>query len=205
MPHYHYDTPNLSPRLNACRDQQTEYRYRDSTEAAARQVCESTTAYGLETSSMEVEEIQSRSASVVHRNGQNMCGSDDCCGSRLDRVFLDRRAQTTPVPPGAEAFTAGPVDVPTTASAAAVRITVPVRADVTATAPDDEALTAELLVCGDPECENQPCLAEPGQTTVLSHPLLPAWSVAAKTRNRFYHTPYYRTPDCREYGSNTRL
>ena len=26
----------------------------------------------METSSMEVEEVQSRSASVVHRNGQNM-------------------------------------------------------------------------------------------------------------------------------------
>ena len=61
--------------------------------------------------------------------------------------FFDRRAQTTSVPPGAKAFTAGPVDIPATASAAAVRTTVrvPVPADVTATAPDANALTAELL------------------------------------------------------------
>ena len=31
---------------------------------------------------MEVEEVHSRSASVVHRNG------DNCCSSRLDRVFF---------------------------------------------------------------------------------------------------------------------
>ena len=118
MPRYHYDTPKLSPRVKACRDQQNEYRYRNSTAAAAaRQVCENTTAYGMETSS----------------------------------------------------------------------------ADVTATAPDAEALTVELLVCAEPECENQPCFAEPGQTTALPHPLLPPWSVAAKTCNRFYLTRYYHT------------
>ena len=72
MPHYHYDTPKLSPRVKTCRDQQNEYRCRNSTAAAAHQVCESTTAYCMETSSMEVEEVQSRSASVVHRNGRNM-------------------------------------------------------------------------------------------------------------------------------------
>ena len=95
--------------------------------------------------------------------------------------------------PGAEAFTTGPVDIPATTSAATVRTTVSVHADVTATAPDAEALAAELLVCGEPECENQPCFAEPGQTTVLSHPLLLAWSVTAKTCNHFYLTRYYHT------------
>ena len=104
--------------------------------------------------------------------------------------FFDHRAQSTSVHPGAEAFTAGPVDILATASAAAVRTTVPVPADVTSTAPDAEALTAQLLVCGEPECENQPCIAEPRQPTVLSHPLLPTWSVGAKTCNRFYHTRY---------------
>ena len=108
--------------------------------------------------------------------------------------FFDRRAQTTSVPPGAKAFTAGPVDIPATASAAAVRTTAPVRADVTATAPDAEALSAELLVCGEPECENQPCFAEPGQTTVLSHPLLPAWSVGAKTCNPLPSHPLLSHP-----------
>ena len=122
----------------------------------------------METSSLEVEEVRSRtsSASVVHRNGQNMSAGQ---------------------------------------TIAAVRATVPVPADVTATAPYAEALTAELLICGESECENQPCISEPGQTTVLSHPLLPAWSVVAKTCNRFYHTRYYHTPDCLEYGSKTRL
>ena len=157
---------------------------------------------------MEVEQVQSRtrSASVVHPNGQNMSAAQTIAavpGSIAS--FFDRRAQTTSVPPGAEAFTAGPVDIPATASAAAVRTTIPVRADVTATALDAEALTAELLVCGEPAYENQPCITEPGQTTVLSHPLLPAWSVVAKTCNRFYHTRYYHTPDCLEYGSKTRL
>ena len=40
---------------------------------------------------MEVEEVQSRSGRVVHRNEQNMSAAqttDDCCGSRLDRVFF---------------------------------------------------------------------------------------------------------------------
>ena len=97
---------------------------------------------------MEVEEVQSRSASTVHRNGQNMSAAQTTAavpGSSAS--FFDRRAQTTSVPPGAEAFTAGPVDIPATASAAAVRTTVrvPVPADVTATAPDANALTAELL------------------------------------------------------------
>ena len=95
------------------------------------------------------------------------------------RLF-DRRAQTTSVPPGAEAFTAGPVSIPATASAAAVRTTVPVPADVSATAPDVEALTrlAACLECGG---ENlQP---------LLSHPFL---------------TPP-QLPGCLEYGSKTRL
>ena len=155
---------------------------------------------------MEVEEVQSRSASVVHRNGQNMSAAQTTAavpGSIAS--FFDRRAQTTSVPPGAEAFTAGPVDIPATASAAAVRTTAPVRADVTATAPDAEALSAELLVCGEPECENGPCIAEPGQTTILSHSVLPAWSVVAKSCNRFDHTRHYHTPDYLEYGSRTRL
>ena len=62
--------------------------------------------------------------------------------------FFDRRTQTTPVPPGSEAFTAGPVDILGAASAAAVT-------------------TAEPFVCGELEYENQPNIAEPGQTTVL--------------------------------------
>ena len=144
---------------------------------------------------MQAEEVQSRSASVVRRNGQNMSAAQTTAavpGSIAS--FFDRRAQTTSVPPGAEAFTAGPVDIPATASAAAVRTTAPVRADVTATAPDAEALSAELLVCGEPECENQPCFAEPGQTTVLSHPLLPAWSVGAKTCNPLPSHPLLSHP-----------
>ena len=70
MPRYHYDTPKLSPRVKACRYEQNEYG--NSTAAAAHQVCESTTAYRMETTIMEVEEVESRSASVIHRNGQNM-------------------------------------------------------------------------------------------------------------------------------------
>ena len=62
--------------MKTCRDQQNEYRYRNSTAAVSHQVCGSTTAYGMETSSVEVEEVQSRSAIVVHRNGQNI-GSDN--------------------------------------------------------------------------------------------------------------------------------
>ena len=84
------------------------------------------------------------------------------------------------MPPVAEAFTAGPVDIPVTASAAAVRTTILVCADVTATAPDAEALTEELLVCGEPECENQLCFHTPcclpgvwseNLQLLLSHPL----------------------------------
>ena len=129
--------------------------------------------------------------------------------------FLDRRAQTTSVPPGAEAFTAGPVDIPATATAAAVRTTVrvPVPADVTATAPDAEALTAKLLVCGEPECENQPCLEYGSKTRLkpllsppmLSHPDgIPPWVVnnpKSQTTTHFitggtvYTTPpRYTTP-----------
>ena len=108
---------------------------------------------------MEVEEVQSRRASVVHRNGQNMSAAQTVAAVP-DSIasFFIRRAQTRSVPPVAEAFTAGPVDIPATATAAAVRTTVrvPVPADVPATAPDAEALTTELLVCGEPECENQP-------------------------------------------------
>ena len=163
---------------------------------------------------MEVEEVQSRSASVVHRNGQNMSAAQTTAavpGSIAS--FFDRRAQTTSVPPGAKAaFTAGPVDIPATASAAAVRTAVPVRAYFAATAPDAEALTAQLLVCGEPESENQSCFAEPGQTTVhtitplaaclecggeklrplLSHPLLS--HPARLVRNHRYHPPCYHTP-----------
>ena len=42
---------------------------------------------------------------------------------------------------------------------------------MTATVPDAEALTAKLLVCGEPECENQLC---------FHTPLLPAWGVERK-------------------------
>ena len=138
---------------------------------------------------MEVEEVQIRISSVAHRNGQYMSAAQTTAavpGSTAS--FFGRRAKTTSVPPGAKAFTARPVDIPATASAVAARTTVPSRADVTATAPDAEALAAELSAFGEPECENQSCFAEPGQTRVLSLPLLPAWSVAAKTCNRFHLT-----------------
>ena len=85
---------------------------------------------------MEVEEVQRRCPSVVHRSGQNMSAAQTTAtfpGSITS--FLYRLAQTTPVPPGAEAFTARPIDIPATASAAAARTTVPVPADVPATAP----------------------------------------------------------------------
>ena len=73
----------------------------------------------METSSMEVEEVQSRSASVVHRNGQNMSASQTNAAAVPGSIasFFGRRAQTTSVPPGAEAFTAGPVDIPGTFAA----------------------------------------------------------------------------------------
>ena len=161
---------------------------------------------------MEVEEVQSRSASVVHRNGQNMSAAQATAAvpGSIASSF-GRRAQTTSVPPGAEAFTEGPVDIPATATAAAVRTTVrvPVPADVPATAPDAEALTPELLVCGEPERENQPCIAESGQTTTgkpkfcFRHSTsgdIDAWSVAAKICNRCYHTRCYHTP-CLLYTS----
>ena len=51
---------------------------------------------------MAVEEAQSLSASST-------------------ASFFGRRALTTSVPPGAEAFTAGPVDIPAIATATAVR------------------------------------------------------------------------------------
>ena len=74
---------------------------------------------------MKVEEVQSRSASVVHRNGQNMSAAQTTAavpGSIAS--FFGRRAQTTSVPLGAGAFTAGPLDIPATAIAAVVRTTV---------------------------------------------------------------------------------
>ena len=69
MPHCHYDTPTLSPRVKGCRNQQNEYRYRNSTAAAAHQVCGITAAYSMDPSSMEAEEVQSRSASVSISTG----------------------------------------------------------------------------------------------------------------------------------------
>ena len=55
---------------------------------------------------MEVEEVQGRSASVVHRNGQNMSAAQATAAvpGSIASSF-GRRAQTTSVPPGAEAFT----------------------------------------------------------------------------------------------------
>ena len=43
---------HISQRVKTCRDQLNEHRYRNSTAAAAHQVCESTTAYRMETGSM---------------------------------------------------------------------------------------------------------------------------------------------------------
>ena len=56
------------------------------------------------------------------------------------------------------------------------------------------------LECGN-ETPLQPVLSHP----ILSHSLPPAWSVAAKTCNRCYHTRFYHAPLCLEYGSKTRL
>ena len=157
---------------------------------------------------MEVE-AQTRSARVFHHNGQNISAAQTTAAVPcLIASFFDRRAQTTSVPPVAEAFTAGPVDIPVTASAAAVRTTILVCADVTATAPDAEALTAKLLVCGEPECENQPCLEYGSKTRLkpllsppmLSHPYgIPLWVVnnlKSQTTTHFYHREYglYHTP-----------
>ena len=77
----------------------------------------------MESSSTEVEEVQSPSASVVHRDRQNMSSAQTTAvvpGSIAS--FSSRRAQTTSVPPGADALTAGLVDNPATANAAAVCI-----------------------------------------------------------------------------------
>ena len=120
---------------------------------------------------MEVE-AQTRSARVFHHNGQNISAAQTAAavpGSIAS--FSDRRAQTTSAPPGAKAFTAGPVDIPATASAAAVRTTVPVPADVSATAPDAEALTL-LAACLEFGGENlQPLQLHP--LPLLSPPQLP--------------------------------
>ena len=86
---------------------------------------------------MQAEEVQSRSASVVRRNGQNMSAAQTTAavpGSIAS--FFYRRAPTTSVPPGAEVFIAGPVGIPAAASAAAVRTTVLVPADAPAKALD---------------------------------------------------------------------
>ena len=49
---------------------------------------------------MEVEEVQSRSASVVHRNGQNMYSAQKTAAAAPGSIvsFFGRRAQTTSVP-----------------------------------------------------------------------------------------------------------
>ena len=104
----------------------------------------------METSSLEVEEVRSRtsSASVVHRNGQNMSAGQTIAAVQSRSLFfftvVYKPQLCLPVP---RLYTTGTVDIPATASAAAVRTTVrvPVPADVTATAPDANALTAELL------------------------------------------------------------
>ena len=58
---------------------------------------------------MEVEEVQSRSASVVHRNGQHMSAAQTTAAVPSSIAnFFDRRAQTTSVPPGAKALQQGP-------------------------------------------------------------------------------------------------
>ena len=45
---------------------------------------------------MEVEEVQSRSASVVHRNGQHMSAAQTTAAVPSSIAnFFDRRAQTT--------------------------------------------------------------------------------------------------------------
>ena len=82
-------------------------------------------------SSMEVEEVQSRSASVVHSNGQNMPAAQTTAAVPGSIVFFFTVVHKPhlSVPPGAEAFTAGPVDIPLTASPAAVRTIVPLAAD----------------------------------------------------------------------------
>ena len=68
---------------------------------------------------MEVEEVQSRSASVFHRYRQSMSGAQTTAAAVPGTIasIFGRRAQTTYVPPGAEAFTAGPVDIPATFAA----------------------------------------------------------------------------------------
>ena len=219
---YHYDTPQVITAGESVPRLTKRVPYRNSIAAATHQVCERTTAYRKETSSMEVEQVQSRtrSASVVHPNGQNMSAAQTIAavpGSIAS--FFDRRAQTTYyVPPGAEAFTAEPVDIPATASAAAVRTTIPVPADVTATPLDVEALTEELLVCGEPECDNQPCSADPpgklpyyhtpcclpgvwqrklatASITPIIVTLPTAWNMAARlVCNQCYHPPLLPHP-----------
>ena len=157
---------------------------------------------------MEVEEVQSRRASVVHRNGQNMSAAQTVAAVP-DSIasFFIRRAQTRSVPPVAEAFTAGPVDIPATATAAAVLTTVrvPVPADVPATAPDAEASQQRSWSAASQECENHPCIAESGQTTTGKPKFCflhsksgdsDAWSVAPKTCKRCYHARCYHTPIC---------
>ena len=53
----------------------------------------------METSSMEVEEVQSRSATVVHRNRQNISAAQTTAAAVPGSIasFFGRRARTTPV------------------------------------------------------------------------------------------------------------
>ena len=183
--------------MKACRDQQNEYWYRNSTAAAAaHQIRERTTTYLMETNIMEVEKVQSRSASVVHRNGQNVSpaqataavpGSiasfflpsctNHMCASRC-RGFHSRRPSIFQPPRlplrSAQQYRYAHILQPR-------RLMLRPSQHSSWSAASQRARTSRAL-------RNRGKLPY-----TLSHPLLPAWSVAAKTCNCFYLTRYDHT------------
>ena len=75
----------------------------------------------METNSIEAEEVQSRSASVVHRNGQNMWAAQTIAAAAVPGAIASSFGHHMHKwhmrrPPGAEPFRAGPVDIPATAA-----------------------------------------------------------------------------------------
>ena len=151
---------------------------------------------------MEVEEVQRPCERVAQRAGQTSSAAPATAttGTGAQGSFVSFLATTiTPVPPTSlQDATAQLADKPTQASA--IKTPTPEPVDKPDTAPAAQApaanvRAAKVLVCGEPERDNQPCTAEPG-------PLPNSWSVAAKPSAT---NPFYHTPTCLECRSRTYL
>ena len=198
MPHYHYDTPKLSQRVKACRDQQNEYRHRNSTQQQQQHVkC----ARVPQLTVWKPAAWRWRRYRAVVQ-AWSIATGETCvrlrrllrfqARSRLSLTVVHKPHLCLPVPrrhsqQGPSTFQPPRLPLRSAQQYRYAHILQPRRLMLRPSQHSSWSAASQ-------RARTSRALRNRGKLPyTLSHPLLPAWSVAAKNCDRFYPTRYYHT------------